>query len=71
MSKPVLFQTIKFTINTHFKCKYTVELSEKFLFQNIHFSQKVLIQTVQFGISMQFSSIKPIDRALSGATTPG
>ena len=30
---------------------------------------KVLIQTIQFNISMQFSSIWPIDRTLSGATT--
>ena len=29
------------------------------------------IQTIQFSISMQFSSIWPIDRVLSGATIPG
>ena len=29
----------------------------------------VLFQTIQFCISSQFSSIKPIDRTLSGATT--
>ena len=26
---------------------------------------------IQFSISMQFSSISPIDRTLSGASTPG
>ena len=31
----------------------------------------VIFQTIQFSISTQFSSISPIDRTLSGATTPG
>ena len=31
----------------------------------------VLFQTIQFSTSIQFSSIWPIDRTLSGATTPG
>ena len=34
-------------------------------------SKTVLLQTIQFSISTQFSSIYPIDRTLSGATTPG
>ena len=34
-------------------------------------SKTVLFQTIQFSISSQFSSIWPIDRTLSGATTPG
>ena len=34
------------------------------------FGQTVLIRTVQFILSTQFSSIWPIDRTLSGATTP-
>ena len=34
-------------------------------------SKTVPFQTIYFSISMQFSSIKPIDRALSGATIPG
>ena len=34
-------------------------------------SKTVLFQTIQFCISMQFSPIWPIDRTLSGATTPG
>ena len=33
--------------------------------------QTVLIQTIQFSISTQFSSIWSIERTLSGATTPG
>ena len=40
-------------------------MSKTFLYQVIQFSQTVLIQ------SMQFSSIYPIDRALSGATILG
>ena len=40
-----------------FKCKYTVWLSKTFLFQAIQFSQIVLIETIQFGMSTQFSSI--------------
>ena len=34
-------------------------------------SKTVLFQTIQFSISTQFSSIWPIDRTLSSATTPG
>ena len=34
-------------------------------------SKTVLFQTIQFSISKQFSSIRPIDRILSGATTQG
>ena len=33
-------------------------------------SKTDLFQAIQFSISMQFSSICPIDRAVSGATTP-
>ena len=40
-------------------------------FQAIQFNQTVLIQTIQFSISTQFSSIWLIDRTLSGVTTPG
>ena len=45
-------------------------MSKTFLFQVIQFNQTVLILTIQFSISMQFSSIQPLDRALSGATIP-
>ena len=34
-------------------------------------SKTILFQTIQFRISTQCSSIWPIHRALSGATTPG
>ena len=34
-------------------------------------SKTVPFQTIQFSISMQFSSIWPLDRALLDATTPG
>ena len=30
-----------------------------------------LFQAIQFSLSIQFSSILPIDRTLSGATAPG
>ena len=69
-TKTVSFQTILWSISTQFKCKYTVYLSKTFLFRVIHFSQTVLIQAIQFRISTQFSSIWPIDRTLSGTTTP-
>ena len=70
MSKTVLFQTIRFCISTQFECKYSL-IEKTFLFQAIQFSQTVLIKTIQFSMSMKFSYIQPIDRALSGATTPG
>ena len=49
------------------------------LYQTIQFSisiqvqcqKTVLFQTIQFSISTQFSSVWPIDRTLSGATTLG
>ena len=46
-------------------------MSKTFLFQAIQFSQTVLIQTIHFSISKQFSSIQSIDRVLLGATTSG
>ena len=48
--------TIQFSISTQFKCKYSFNV-KNFLFQVIQFSQTVLIQIIQFSISMQFSSI--------------
>ena len=38
---------------------------------NILISKIVLYRAIQFSISTQFSSISPIDRTLTGATTPG
>ena len=46
-------------------------MAKKFLFQPIQLSQSVPIQTIQFSISTQFSSIKLIDGALSDTTIPG
>ena len=57
MSKTVLFQTIQLSISTIF-CLHT----------NV---KTVLFQRIQFNWRTLFSSIWPIDRALSGATTPG
>ena len=37
----------------------------------VSMSKTVLFQTIQFSISTQFSFISPIDKTLSGATTPG
>ena len=34
-------------------------------------SKTVLFRAIQFSMSTQFSSIWPLDRTLSGATTPG
>ena len=65
-----LFHTIWFSVNT-------VSMSKIVLFQTIQLSMSaefnfktVLFQSVQFNISTEFSSIWPIDRTLSGATTP-
>ena len=56
--------------------KYSFVKTE--LFQPIQFSvstvsnsKTVLFQTIQFSISTPFSSIRPIDRTQSNATTPG
>ena len=55
--KTILFQTIQFSISIVF-CLHTVNV------------KTVLFQTIQFSISIQFSSIWPIDKTLSGVTTP-
>ena len=41
-----------------------------FYLHSVSMSKTVLFQTIQFSISTQFSSIRHIDRNLSGATTP-
>ena len=60
--KTVLFQTIQFSMSTVFVCTHL----------NV---KTVLFQAIKFSISMQFkcwnSSIWPIDKTLSGTTTPG
>ena len=55
--KTVLFQTIQFNLSTQFKHTFKWWKSK---FQIIHFR-----------VITQFSSIWPIERNLSGATTPG
>ena len=66
MSKTVLFQTIQLSMQKQFNLK-------QFSLAYVHSLniKTILFQTIQFSISMQFSSIWPIDRTLSGATTPG
>ena len=52
-------------------------MSKTVLFQTIQFNISTQFQcqnspiSIQFSISTQFCSIWPIDRTLSGATTPG
>ena len=50
----------------------STEQSSSTIFVHTQLNVKaVLFQTIQFSISMQFSFIWPIERTLSGATTPG
>ena len=65
MSKNVLFQIIQLSKSTQFKGKYGLIVKKTFLFQAIQFTQ-----TIHFSISMLLVLLKPIDRALSGTTTP-
>ena len=70
-------------MSTQFNCQKTflfqaIQFSQTVLFQTIQFSvstvsmsNSILFQTTEFRISTQFSSILPIDWALSGATTQG
>ena len=53
MSKTVQFQTIQFSISTHFKCKNSL-IIKTFLFRAIQLSQAILIQLIQFSISTDF-----------------
>ena len=52
MSKTVPFQTIQFCIITQFKYKYSL-IVKNISISSIQISQTVLIQTIQFSISMQ------------------
>ena len=52
MSKTVPFHTIQFSIITQFKCKYSL-IVKTLQFQAIQFCQQVLIQTIEFSISIQ------------------
>ena len=53
----------------------SIQIVKTVLFQTIQFSIstlfKVIFQEILFSISTQLSFIWPIDRTLSGATTPG
>ena len=69
MSKIFLFQTIQFSQTVLIQ---TIQFSISIIFAHTQLNIKtVLFQTIQFSISMQFSSIKPIDKTLSGTTTLG
>ena len=71
ISRQIHFYTIisSISMSTQFNCK------RKLLFQAIQFIQTVLIQLNHFSKSTDFVytkiNVKPIDRALSGATIPG
>ena len=75
-SQTLLIQTIQFSIRIVFV--HTQLIVKTVLFQTIQLSvstvsmsKAVLFRVIQFSISTQFSSIWPIVRTLSGATTPG
>ena len=63
MSKTFLFQAIQFSQTVLFQ---TIQ----FNISTVSMSKSVLFQVIQFSVSTQISSIWPIDRTLSGATTP-
>ena len=66
MSETFLFQAIQFSQ----VLIQTIQLSISTVFVHTQLNVKiVLFQAIQFSISMQFSSIWPMDRTLSGATT--
>ena len=64
--KTVLFQTFQFSLSTQFLYFYIKQFNQCQL--NV---KKVLFQEIRFGTNTQFSSIWPIERSQSGATTPG
>ena len=57
MSNLSFIQIINSISNNSVYYEYRVYLSKTFLFQAIKFSQTVLIKTIQFSISTQFSYI--------------
>ena len=63
MSKTFLFQAIQFSQTILFS------ISIVFVYTQLNV-KTVLFQIIQFSIGTQFSSIWPIDRTLSSATTP-
>ena len=58
VKKTVPFQTIYFSISTQFKCKYSV-IVKNISIQAIQFGQTVLIQIIQFSISIQLVLLNP------------
>ena len=71
-----LIQSIQFStsivfVHTQLNVKTVLLLKNHFSVSSVLMSKTILFLTVQFCISAQFSSICPIDRTLSGATTPG
>ena len=63
---------IKLNQPTNQPTNQTIEVSISIVFVYTLLNVKtVLFQTIQFSVSTQFSSIWPINRTLSGATTSG
>ena len=52
MSKTVQFQTIQFSISSHFRCNYCLIVKKKIYFELFSFSKAVLIQLIQFSVSI-------------------
>ena len=80
----MLFQTIQFSVNTVWISKtvpfqtFQFSIQKQFYLKQFSLAlvcilnaRTVLFQVIQFSISTQFSSIWPIDRTLSDATTLG
>ena len=65
MLKTVPFQIIQITMSTQFKCKYDL------IVKNISISSYSVYSYNSVQRKYFVRSILPIDRALSGATTPG
>ena len=69
--KTVPFQTAPFSVRTQYTCQNS-HISSSLLIEVCSLNIKtVLFQVIQFRIGTQFISIWPINRSLSGATTPG
>ena len=75
-SQTVMIQTIPFSMYRF--CLHAVSMSKHLYFKQFSLTEvrslnikTVLFQVIQFNISTHFSSISPIDRNLTDATTPG
>ena len=77
MSEQIYFKQfssveVQFQWQKHFYSKQFSLASKNFHFKQFNLNVKiVLFQAIQLNISTQFSSIWPIDRIFSCATTPG